>query len=133
MTTAWRACLASMDSRKRERLPTELDTLGKRLRWCRICRRYFLTLFARYTGFRKEWITQWERGEKDITTLQLRRWAYYLQLNDAGLEWLITGEGEPPVKPLTPAQRIMAEVDISPETRLRKLRRELGPLPKLRG
>lgn len=101
--------------------------MGARLRYARICRRYQLRVWAKYTDFNPHMVTFWERGERPIRHDQLRRAAYFLQVP---LLWLVEG-GEPPLKPLTAGQRIMAEVDISPETRLHRLRQALPQLPHL--
>lgn len=109
------------------------QTLGQRLRYVRKCRRYQLDTLCKYADLEKSSVKDWEGGKRAIPHLTLRRWAYYLQVD---LLWLVTGEGPLPCVPLTTAQLIMAEVDISPETRLSRLRKAFpghNMLPDLPG
>ncbi len=101
-----------------KRLPTELDTLGRRIRYARLCRRYRMEIWCKYTGFNRHSFLGWEAGTRGISHENLRKVAYFLQVP---IMWLVTGEGELPVKPLTKAQQLMACVDLTPAGRLHKL------------
>lgn len=96
----------------------DLGTLGGRLRYVRLCRRYEAAVFCKLLFLPRWRLRDWETGKGPMPHDQLRLLAYYLEVP---LRWLVTGEGEPPCQPLTEAQKIMAEIDISPETRLRRL------------
>ncbi len=101
-----------------KRLPEELDTLGKRIRYVRLCRRYRMEIWCKYTRFNRHSFIGWEDGTRGISHENLRKVAYFLQVP---IMWLVTGEGDPPVQPMTKAQQLMSCVDLTPAGRLHKL------------
>lgn len=108
-----------------------LETLGGRIRYARTCRRYTAAVFCRLAEVEPWQLVRWETGTGPLQHSMLRALAYFLEVP---IQWLVTGEGEPPCRPLTEAEKIMAEVDIGPETRLRRLaqaRPKLRDLPDL--
>lgn len=106
----------------------KLGTLGGRLQYARTCRRYTKAVFCRCLTLPPWRLEDWERGKGPIGHETLRLLAYYLEVP---LKWLVSGEGEVPCRPPTEAERIMAEIDISPETYLRRRLEKRPVLPDL--
>jgi transcriptional regulator with XRE-family HTH domain len=110
------------------RRPLSTETLALRLRYARKCRRYQVGWLAMHLDVVPSAIEGWERGSRPVRHEMLRQLAYYL---DVPILWLVTGDGEPPCRPMTDGEIMMARADISPKERLHRLRQRRPTLAQM--
>jgi len=86
--------------------------VGRRLKTLRELLGLSQSQLAKKLGVAQNTLSQWERGERDIPTSVLLKLHSIAGVN---LHWLLTGEGEPFVKPSDEDRELMEMVNSIPE------------------